>query len=168
MSFHVLICYIQPQALDLLKDLPYFSLVFFRQDGGSWSPDKRSVPRHGSVLSRRGCYDHEESSTSITSSGSTAPRRPTCKLQLTCAIISHICFDLIYGDVHYYWPVRENNFFIAGFLTIISYCNTRTCINAHYIVRSHDCKLWFSFLPKKQTYQFTWRHLSGLLSWLFK
>uniref|UniRef100_H2SWG5 Microtubule-associated protein n=1 Tax=Takifugu rubripes TaxID=31033 RepID=H2SWG5_TAKRU len=29
------------------------------------------------VLSRRGCHDHEESSTSITSSGSTAPRRPT-------------------------------------------------------------------------------------------
>ncbi|XP_056896266.1 microtubule-associated protein 2 [Takifugu flavidus] len=46
-------------------------------DGGSWSPDKRSVPRHGAVLSRRGCHDHEESSTSITSSGSTAPRRPT-------------------------------------------------------------------------------------------
>lgn len=75
--------------------------LFFRQDGGSWSPDKRSVPRHGSVLSRRGCYDHEESSTSITSSGSTAPRRPTCKLQLTCAITSHVCFYLIYGDVHY-------------------------------------------------------------------
>ncbi|TWW80669.1 Microtubule-associated protein 2 [Takifugu flavidus] len=47
------------------------------KDGGSWSPDKRSVPRHGAVLSRRGCHDHEESSTSITSSGSTAPRRPT-------------------------------------------------------------------------------------------
>uniref|UniRef100_A0A7N5ZU53 Microtubule-associated protein n=1 Tax=Anabas testudineus TaxID=64144 RepID=A0A7N5ZU53_ANATE len=46
-------------------------------DGGSWSPDKRSsLPRHA-VLSRRGYHDHEESSTSITSSGSTAPRRPT-------------------------------------------------------------------------------------------
>ncbi|XP_022597066.1 microtubule-associated protein 2-like [Seriola dumerili] len=47
-------------------------------DGGSRSPDKRSsLPRHGSILSRRGYHDHEESSTSITSSGSTAPRRPT-------------------------------------------------------------------------------------------
>ncbi|XP_078030550.1 microtubule-associated protein 2 isoform X4 [Epinephelus lanceolatus] len=47
-------------------------------DGGSWSPEKRSsVPRHGSILSRRPYHDHEESSTSITSSGSTAPRRPT-------------------------------------------------------------------------------------------
>uniref|UniRef100_A0A3Q3WFC7 Microtubule-associated protein n=1 Tax=Mola mola TaxID=94237 RepID=A0A3Q3WFC7_MOLML len=48
------------------------------QDGGSWSPEKRSsLPRHASVLSRHGYHDHEESSTSITSSGSTAPRRPT-------------------------------------------------------------------------------------------
>ncbi|XP_040913871.1 microtubule-associated protein 2 [Toxotes jaculatrix] len=47
-------------------------------DGGSRSPDKRSsLPRHASILSRRGYHDHEESSTSITSSGSTAPRRPT-------------------------------------------------------------------------------------------
>ncbi|XP_031714597.1 microtubule-associated protein 2 [Anarrhichthys ocellatus] len=47
-------------------------------DGGSWSPAKRSsVPRHASILSRRPYPDHEESSTSITSSGSTAPRRPT-------------------------------------------------------------------------------------------
>ncbi|KAM6955532.1 microtubule-associated protein 2 [Lycodopsis pacificus] len=47
-------------------------------DGGSWSPAKRSsVPRHASMLSRRPYPDHEESSTSITSSGSTAPRRPT-------------------------------------------------------------------------------------------
>uniref|UniRef100_UPI0037E7A465 microtubule-associated protein 2 isoform X4 n=1 Tax=Semicossyphus pulcher TaxID=241346 RepID=UPI0037E7A465 len=47
-------------------------------DGGSWSPDKRSsLPRHASILSRRGYHEHEESSTSITSSGSTAPRRPT-------------------------------------------------------------------------------------------
>ncbi|XP_058478344.1 microtubule-associated protein 2 [Solea solea] len=47
-------------------------------DGGSRSPDKKSsVPRHGSILSRRGYHDQEESSTSITSSGSTAPRRPT-------------------------------------------------------------------------------------------
>ncbi|XP_059198250.1 microtubule-associated protein 2 isoform X6 [Centropristis striata] len=47
-------------------------------DGGSWSPEKRSsVPRHASILSRRPYHDHEESSTSITSSGSTAPRRPT-------------------------------------------------------------------------------------------
>ncbi|XP_025759502.1 microtubule-associated protein 2 [Oreochromis niloticus] len=48
------------------------------KDGGSRSPEKRSsVPRHTSFMSRRGPYDHEESSTSITSSGSTAPRRPT-------------------------------------------------------------------------------------------
>ncbi|XP_063355405.1 microtubule-associated protein 2-like isoform X3 [Pelmatolapia mariae] len=48
------------------------------KDGGSWSPEKRSsVPRHTSFMSRRGPHDHEESSTSITSSGSTAPRRPT-------------------------------------------------------------------------------------------
>ncbi|XP_044071512.1 microtubule-associated protein 2 isoform X9 [Siniperca chuatsi] len=47
-------------------------------DGGSWSPDTRSsLPRHASILSRRGYHDQEESSTSITSSGSTAPRRPT-------------------------------------------------------------------------------------------
>uniref|UniRef100_A0A4W6F481 Microtubule-associated protein n=1 Tax=Lates calcarifer TaxID=8187 RepID=A0A4W6F481_LATCA len=47
-------------------------------DGGSRSPDKRSsLPRHASILSRRGYHDHEDSSTSITSSGSTAPRRPT-------------------------------------------------------------------------------------------
>ncbi|XP_060910196.1 microtubule-associated protein 2 isoform X8 [Labrus mixtus] len=47
-------------------------------DGGSWSPDKRSsLTRHASILSRRGYHEHEESSTSITSSGSTAPRRPT-------------------------------------------------------------------------------------------
>nr|XP_040058142.1 microtubule-associated protein 2 [Gasterosteus aculeatus aculeatus] len=47
-------------------------------DGGSWSPAKRSsVPRHASILSRRVYHDNEESSTSITSSSSTAPRRPT-------------------------------------------------------------------------------------------
>ncbi|XP_034430342.1 microtubule-associated protein 2 isoform X4 [Hippoglossus hippoglossus] len=46
-------------------------------DGGSRSPDKKSLPRHTSILSRRGYHDQEESSTSITSSGSTAPRRPT-------------------------------------------------------------------------------------------
>ncbi|XP_038164098.1 microtubule-associated protein 2 [Cyprinodon tularosa] len=47
-------------------------------DGGSRSPVKRySVPRHASVLGRLGYNEHEESSTSITSSGSTAPRRPT-------------------------------------------------------------------------------------------
>ncbi|KAM7407622.1 hypothetical protein PAMA_003380 [Pampus argenteus] len=46
-------------------------------DGGSRSPDKTSsLPRHA-ILSRRGYHDQEESSTSITSSGSTAPRRPT-------------------------------------------------------------------------------------------
>ncbi|XP_061547824.1 microtubule-associated protein 2 isoform X3 [Phycodurus eques] len=46
------------------------------KDGRSQSPDKRtSVPRQASSLSRRGY--HEDSSTSITSSGSTAPRRPT-------------------------------------------------------------------------------------------
>uniref|UniRef100_A0A8C6P881 Microtubule-associated protein n=1 Tax=Nothobranchius furzeri TaxID=105023 RepID=A0A8C6P881_NOTFU len=47
-------------------------------DGGSRSPAKTSsVPRHASYLSRRGYHEHEDSSTSITSSGSTAPRRPT-------------------------------------------------------------------------------------------
>lgn len=61
-----------------------FPLMFLipKQEGGSWSPEKRSsVPRHTSILSRRGHHDHEESSTSITSSGSTAPRRPTCELR---------------------------------------------------------------------------------------
>ncbi|KAJ4933150.1 hypothetical protein JOQ06_029985, partial [Pogonophryne albipinna] len=48
------------------------------EDGGSWSPKKRSsVPRHASILSHRAHHEHEESSTSITSSGSLAPRRPT-------------------------------------------------------------------------------------------
>ncbi|KAM4731835.1 microtubule-associated protein 2 isoform 2-T2 [Anableps anableps] len=47
-------------------------------DGGSRSPVKRaSAPRHASLLGRRGYHEQEESSTSITSSGSTAPRRPT-------------------------------------------------------------------------------------------
>ncbi|XP_071063196.1 microtubule-associated protein 2 isoform X3 [Pseudochaenichthys georgianus] len=47
-------------------------------DGGSWSPKKRSsVPRHASILSHRAHHEQEESSTSITSSGSLAPRRPT-------------------------------------------------------------------------------------------
>ncbi|KAM4561618.1 microtubule-associated protein 2 isoform 6-T6 [Fundulus diaphanus] len=47
-------------------------------DGGSRSPLKRSSAlRHASILGRRGYHEHEESSTSITSSGSTAPRRPT-------------------------------------------------------------------------------------------
>ncbi|KAM8855189.1 microtubule-associated protein 2 isoform 2-T6 [Spinachia spinachia] len=47
-------------------------------DGGSWSPAKRSsVQRHASILSRRVYHDQEDSSTSITSSSSTAPRRPT-------------------------------------------------------------------------------------------
>ncbi|XP_078796019.1 microtubule-associated protein 2 isoform X5 [Oryzias latipes] len=46
------------------------------EDGGSRSPAKRSsVPRHASILARR--FEMEESSTSVTSSGSTAPRRPT-------------------------------------------------------------------------------------------
>ncbi|KAM9804929.1 microtubule-associated protein 2 [Neosynchiropus ocellatus] len=44
-------------------------------DGATRSP--ASVPRHASYLGRRGYHEHEESSTSITSSGSTAPRRPT-------------------------------------------------------------------------------------------
>ncbi|XP_043104448.1 microtubule-associated protein 2 isoform X23 [Puntigrus tetrazona] len=50
------------------------------KDGGSRSPEKRSsLPRPASILTRRPhMADHEESSTSITSSGSTAPRRPTC------------------------------------------------------------------------------------------
>ncbi|XP_061697086.1 microtubule-associated protein 2 isoform X3 [Syngnathoides biaculeatus] len=48
------------------------------KDGRSQSPDKRtSMPRQASSLSRRGYHEHEDSSTSITSSGSTAPRRPT-------------------------------------------------------------------------------------------
>ncbi|XP_031662042.1 microtubule-associated protein 2 isoform X1 [Oncorhynchus kisutch] len=55
-------------------------------DGGSQSPKRSSlprpasVPRPASILSRRTHHqphDQEESSTSITSSGSTAPRRPT-------------------------------------------------------------------------------------------
>ncbi|XP_058888519.1 microtubule-associated protein 2-like isoform X4 [Acipenser ruthenus] len=50
------------------------------QDGTTQSPEKRSsLPRPSSILTSRraGPADHEESSTSITSSGSTAPRRPT-------------------------------------------------------------------------------------------
>ncbi|XP_058643167.1 microtubule-associated protein 2 isoform X4 [Onychostoma macrolepis] len=49
------------------------------KDGGSRSPEKRSsLPRPASILTRRPhMADHEDSSTSITSSGSTAPRRPT-------------------------------------------------------------------------------------------
>ncbi|XP_037096263.1 microtubule-associated protein 2 isoform X2 [Syngnathus acus] len=43
-------------------------------DGRSQSP---SMPRQASSLNRRAYHDHEDSSTSITSSGSTAPRRPT-------------------------------------------------------------------------------------------
>ncbi|XP_066544756.1 microtubule-associated protein 2 isoform X10 [Amia ocellicauda] len=49
-------------------------------DGSSRSPEKRSaLPRPSSIHPpRRGpTADHDESSTSITSSGSTAPRRPT-------------------------------------------------------------------------------------------
>nr|XP_046223747.1 microtubule-associated protein 2-like isoform X7 [Oncorhynchus gorbuscha] len=55
-------------------------------DGGSQSPKRSSlprpasVPRPASILSRRTHHqphEQEESSTSITSSGSTAPRRPT-------------------------------------------------------------------------------------------
>ncbi|XP_016375291.1 microtubule-associated protein 2-like isoform X2 [Sinocyclocheilus rhinocerous] len=54
--------------------------VYAVKDGGSRSPEKRSsLPRPASILTRRPhMADHEESSTSITSSGSTAPRRPTC------------------------------------------------------------------------------------------
>ncbi|XP_016375321.1 microtubule-associated protein 2-like isoform X5 [Sinocyclocheilus rhinocerous] len=53
--------------------------VYAVKDGGSRSPEKRSsLPRPASILTRRPhMADHEESSTSITSSGSTAPRRPT-------------------------------------------------------------------------------------------
>ncbi|MBN3307915.1 MTAP2 protein, partial [Amia calva] len=50
------------------------------KDGSSRSPEKRSaLPRPSSIHPpRRGpTADHDESSTSITSSGSTAPRRPT-------------------------------------------------------------------------------------------
>ncbi|XP_023693552.1 microtubule-associated protein 2 isoform X6 [Paramormyrops kingsleyae] len=48
-------------------------------DGSSRSPEKRSsLPRPASILTRRPHpAEHDESSTSITSSGSTAPRRPT-------------------------------------------------------------------------------------------
>ncbi|XP_074515731.1 microtubule-associated protein 2 isoform X4 [Sebastes fasciatus] len=62
----------EPQSFPVLQRL-------VAKDGGSWSPEKRSsVPRvHASILSRRAYHDQEESSTSITSSGSTAPRRPT-------------------------------------------------------------------------------------------
>ncbi|XP_034417742.1 microtubule-associated protein 2 [Cyclopterus lumpus] len=67
----------EPQSFPVLQRL-------IAKDGGSWSPVKTSsvlrhasVPRHSSILSRRPHHDHEESSTSITSSGSTAPRRPT-------------------------------------------------------------------------------------------
>ncbi|XP_044071506.1 microtubule-associated protein 2 isoform X4 [Siniperca chuatsi] len=61
----------EPQGSSVLQRL-------IAKDGGSWSPDTRSsLPRHASILSRRGYHDQEESSTSITSSGSTAPRRPT-------------------------------------------------------------------------------------------
>uniref|UniRef100_A0AAQ4PQ58 Microtubule-associated protein n=1 Tax=Gasterosteus aculeatus aculeatus TaxID=481459 RepID=A0AAQ4PQ58_GASAC len=61
----------EPQRLPVLQRL-------VAEDGGSWSPAKRSsVPRHASILSRRVYHDNEESSTSITSSSSTAPRRPT-------------------------------------------------------------------------------------------
>ncbi|XP_057707806.1 microtubule-associated protein 2-like isoform X6 [Corythoichthys intestinalis] len=48
------------------------------KDGRSQSPHKRSsMPRQASSLTRRAYHEHEDSSTSITSSGSTAPRRPT-------------------------------------------------------------------------------------------
>uniref|UniRef100_A0A671WAK6 Microtubule-associated protein n=1 Tax=Sparus aurata TaxID=8175 RepID=A0A671WAK6_SPAAU len=61
---------VEPQGSPVLQR-------FIAKDGGSWSPDKRSsLPRHA-ILSRRGYHDQEDSSTSITSSGSTAPRRPT-------------------------------------------------------------------------------------------
>ncbi|XP_077435301.1 microtubule-associated protein 2 isoform X3 [Vanacampus margaritifer] len=52
--------------------------TFIAKDGRSQSPDMRSsMPRQASSLSRRAYHEHEDSSTSITSSGSTAPRRPT-------------------------------------------------------------------------------------------
>ncbi|XP_068428017.1 microtubule-associated protein 2 isoform X2 [Clinocottus analis] len=61
----------EPQRVPVLQRL-------IAKDGRSWSPAKTSsVPRHASILSRRPYHDQEESSTSITSSGSTAPRRPT-------------------------------------------------------------------------------------------
>ncbi|XP_035860550.1 microtubule-associated protein 2 isoform X1 [Sander lucioperca] len=61
----------EPQGFPVLQR-------FIAKDGGSWSPEKgSSVPRHASILSRRAYHDQEESSTSITSSGSTAPRRAT-------------------------------------------------------------------------------------------
>lgn len=85
-NIYILTCHLVLKLSHSLTGLSiyFLSLVFVsQQDGGSWSPEKRSsVPRHGSILSRRPYHDHEESSTSITSSGSTAPRRPTCRLQL--------------------------------------------------------------------------------------
>ncbi|KAJ8415197.1 hypothetical protein AAFF_G00008950 [Aldrovandia affinis] len=49
------------------------------KDGSSRSPEKRSsLPRPASILTRRAHpAEHDETSTSLTSSGSTAPRRPT-------------------------------------------------------------------------------------------
>ncbi|KAK5890571.1 hypothetical protein CesoFtcFv8_014083 [Champsocephalus esox] len=61
----------EPHCLTVIQRL-------IAEDGGSWSPKKRSsVPRHASILSHRAHHEQEESSTSITSSGSVAPRRPT-------------------------------------------------------------------------------------------
>ncbi|GAA6072543.1 microtubule-associated protein 2 isoform X1, partial [Tachysurus ichikawai] len=57
----------------------FISINNLEKDGGSRSPEKRSsLPRPASILTRRAyASEYEESSTSITSSGSTAPRRPT-------------------------------------------------------------------------------------------
>ncbi|XP_053733698.1 microtubule-associated protein 2 isoform X2 [Synchiropus splendidus] len=63
-------------SLDRLRpSKPSLLPRLIEKDGASRSP--ASVPRHASYLGRRGYHEHEESSTSITSSGSTAPRRPT-------------------------------------------------------------------------------------------
>ncbi|KAM8857911.1 microtubule-associated protein 2 isoform 3-T3 [Synchiropus picturatus] len=63
-------------SLDRLRpSQPSLLPRLIEKDGASRSP--ASFPRHASYLGRRGYHEHEESSTSITSSGSTAPRRPT-------------------------------------------------------------------------------------------
>ncbi|XP_037832120.1 microtubule-associated protein 2 [Kryptolebias marmoratus] len=64
-------------SLERPQNSPEFQTLTGK-DGRSQSPAKTSsVPRYASYLSRRGYHEYEESSTSITSSGSTAPRRPT-------------------------------------------------------------------------------------------
>lgn len=99
---------------------------YSQQDGGSWSPEKRSsLPRHASILGRHGYHDHEESSTSITSSGSTAPRRPTCKLQL-----KYLCLFPKKAFVTKYYV-----FFIVLCISFMSYVKL-LCIKIFYFISS--------------------------------